>query len=298
MQNRRVVKSFLVPCMVALAVFAMGMPDVSAKEAKTVIDLNTASPAELEGLKGIGPATAKKIIEHRPYGSVDELSKAGIPAKTIERLKPFVTAGPSAKTPQLPKTGTRPAEAPMAAEKAAAKAAKGPGGPVDLNTADQKTLESLPGVGPATAREIVKGRPFKSVEDLGRVKGMSKGKIEKLKGIATVGSQKSAGPSAPSGQAAPAPSFPAAAKPAKAGSAIPEIPPGGDKKSALKLAPGEKININTASKEMLEALPGIGPAKAKAIIEGRPYATPEDIMKVRGIKQGTFNKIRDQITVR
>ena len=33
---------------------------------------------------------------------------------------------------------------------------------VDINTADQKALESLPGVGPATATEIVKGRPYKS----------------------------------------------------------------------------------------------------------------------------------------
>jgi competence protein ComEA len=71
-----------------------------------------------------------------------------------------------------------------------------------------------------------------------------------------------------------------------------------EKKSAIKLAPGEKVNINTANKEMLEALPGIGPAKAQAIIEGRPYSTPEDIMKVKGIKQGTFDKIKDQITVK
>ncbi len=37
--------------------------------------------------------------------------------------------------------------------------------------------------------------------------------------------------------------------------------------------------------------------KAKAIIEGRPYKTPEDIMKVKGIKEGIYNKIKDHITV-
>jgi|GEM_PF-3570444 competence ComEA-like helix-hairpin-helix protein len=58
-----------------------------------------------------------------------------------------------------------------------------------------------------------------------------------------------------------------------------------------------KININTATQAQLETLPEIGPAKAKAIIAGRPYKTPEDIMKVKGIKQGTYHKIKEFITV-
>jgi competence protein ComEA len=69
-------------------------------------------------------------------------------------------------------------------------------------------------------------------------------------------------------------------------------------KSAAKLAPGQKININSATKEELEALPEIGPVKAQAIIAGRPYNKTEDIMKVKGIKEGTFNKIKDYLTVK
>ena len=49
---------------------------------------------------------------------------------------------------------------------------------------------------------------------------------------------------------------------------------------------------------MLDKLPGIGPVKAQAIIDGRPYEKPEDVMKVKGIKQGEFNKIKDLITVK
>src|SRR5512141_2156167 len=58
---------------------------------------------------------------------------------------------------------------------------------VDINTADQKALEALPGVGPATAKEIVKGRPYKSVDDLANVKGLGKSKLEKIKPLVTVG---------------------------------------------------------------------------------------------------------------
>jgi competence protein ComEA len=47
----------------------------------------------------------------------------------------------------------------------------------------------------------------------------------------------------------------------------------------------------------LVALPGIGEKKAQAIIDGRPYQKTEDVMKVKGIKQGIYNKIKDRITV-
>ena len=298
-QAKKVTKSILILSVIVVVVLTTSMPYAFAKEAKALVDLNTASQQELEGLKGVGPATAKKIIEHRPYNSVDELSKAGISAKTIDGLKPFVTAGPAAATPQPSGSEKKAAQVPASVEKAASKAstAKVPTGPIDLNTADQKALESLPGVGPATATEIMKGRPYTSVDDLGRVKGMSKGKIEKLKGMVTIGKPESAQPSTPTAPAAPAIAVPAPTKP-KVEPTVPKAPSGIEKKSALKLAPGEKVNINTANKEMLGALPGIGPAKAQAIIEGRPYQTPEDIMKVKGIKQGTFNKIKDLITVK
>jgi len=62
-----------------------------------------------------------------------------------------------------------------------------------------------------------------------------------------------------------------------------------------------KININTADEKALDTLAGIGPAKAKAIISYREshggFKTTQDIIKVSGIGQSTFEKIKDQIIV-
>lgn len=63
----------------------------------------------------------------------------------------------------------------------------------------------------------------------------------------------------------------------------------------------EKVNINTASAEELTALNGIGETKAEAIVAYREahgsFRQIDDIMQVDGIGEGTFDKIRDNITV-
>jgi competence protein ComEA len=65
--------------------------------------------------------------------------------------------------------------------------------------------------------------------------------------------------------------------------------------------PGQ-VDINTASAQELEELPGIGPTLAQSIIEHReshgPFSTIEEIMDVRGIGQGVLENIRELITVR
>lgn len=63
-----------------------------------------------------------------------------------------------------------------------------------------------------------------------------------------------------------------------------------------------KININTASESQLCDIPGIGAVRASAIAAYRQehgaFETIEDIMKVNGIKQGTYDKIKDSIKVK
>lgn len=62
-----------------------------------------------------------------------------------------------------------------------------------------------------------------------------------------------------------------------------------------------KVNINTASKEELMTLPGVGEAKAESILQYREengsFKTIEDIMQISGIKEGLFAKIKDYIKV-
>src|SRR5262245_52159353 len=55
------------------------------------------------------------------------------------------------------------------------------------------------------------------------------------------------------------------------------------------------LDINSATKEQLDALPGIGEKYSQAIIDGRPYAKKTDLVKKKIIPQATYNKISSMI---
>lgn len=71
--------------------------------------------------------------------------------------------------------------------------------------------------------------------------------------------------------------------------------------SSVSGSSGGLVNINTAGSEELQTIPGIGPSKAALIINYRNesgfFKTTEDIMLIKGIKEGLYNKIKDRITV-
>ena len=58
------------------------------------------------------------------------------------------------------------------------------------------------------------------------------------------------------------------------------------------------LDINSASEGQLDVLPGIGPARAKAIINGRPYNGKDDLVNRKIIPQNVYNGIKDRIIAR
>ena len=138
---------------------------------------------------------------------------------------------------------------------------------IDLNTATVDQLETLPGIGPAKAKAIVEGRPYTSLKDFEQRNIVAASTVDKFKAQVTVAKAK-AKPAATDTAATPAPA-----------------------------APSAKVDLNTATAEELATLPGIGPAKAKAIIDGRPYTSLKDFDQRNIVAASVADKIKDQVTV-
>lgn len=230
-----------------------GLAATAAAQSKTKVDLNTADLKTIAALPGISDTLAQRIIDGRPYKKLDDLlAVKGIGQAKIDGLKDLV----SFSKVKPVKDETVKTDATETAEKTL----------INVNKADLKTLITLPGIGEATAQKIIDGRPYKTLDDLGKVKGIGEAKLKGIKDLI---------------------SFEDKAK---------------ETDTAAKLKPGEKININTATAEDLDKLWGIGEVKSKAIVDYRKangnFKLIEDIMKVPGIKEGEFAKIKDYIKVK
>lgn len=135
---------------------------------------------------------------------------------------------------------------------------------IDINTALKFQLESLPGIGPAYAQRIIDNRPYRGIQDLLEIKGIGPATLDEIKSLITVG--EFIGPPPPQED---------------------EIEDEDE---------DELININEAIQSKLESLPGIGPAYAIRIIAGRPYASIEDLLEVKGIGPATLQDLAPFIT--
>ncbi|OUZ15684.1 hypothetical protein A5868_000595 [Enterococcus sp. 12F9_DIV0723] len=150
--NAQVKKCLLVVVMVVSMVMTLGGNKVEASEK---VDINSASIEELQKLEGVGAPLAQKIIDARPYKSVDELKDkvAGIGAA---KLKAIQDQG-------LAVAESFPTE-------------------IDLNKATLYDLQFLTGVGEPLAQKIIDARPYKSVDELkDKVDGIGDVKLQAIK---------------------------------------------------------------------------------------------------------------------
>ena len=119
--------SFGLVCLLAVSVNAQAQPakpapvvkEKAAMEKKAdkavataPVDVNAATAEELESVKGIGPATSKKIIAGRPYSSVADLKKIGLSAKQLADISPMLKVGAVGKTTETAKATKGMAPAP------------------------------------------------------------------------------------------------------------------------------------------------------------------------------------------
>jgi DNA uptake protein ComE-like DNA-binding protein len=93
----------------------------------------------------------------------------------------------------------------------------------------------------------------------------------------------------------PAPSGQAPAGQAPASQAAPAAKPAAAPSGA---AQGALLDINSAAASDLQALPGIGPVRAEAIVKGRPYKGKDELHRKKIIPESVYDGIKDRIVAR
>ena len=149
---------------------------------------------------------------------------------------------------------------------------------VDLNSATDVQLETIPGIGPSLATAIIKARPFKDEADfLSKVKGISTNSVKKMEPYLMFGAV--AAPAATPTATATVSTTPKNTAP------------------SVTVAAGScavtAVNVNSGTAAQLDTIPGIGAGISAQIIKDRPYKDEADLVaKVKGIGPNNIVKFR------
>lgn len=177
-----------------------------------VININTADVTLLDTLPGIGPAKAEAIIADRtekgPFGTIEDIMRvSGIKSSIFSEIKALITVSDSDAPPTVVETpAPAPAESTSTTDTTTATTATAqpdtstasttadtPSAPalININTAEQATLESLPKIGPVIASAIIAYRtekgPFREISEIKNVKGIGQAIFENIQSLITVG---------------------------------------------------------------------------------------------------------------
>ena len=167
-------RAFLAATLLLLSLSPVAIADVN---------VNTASSSELESLPGIGPSKAAAIMQYRtdngPFESLSQLdSVPGIGPATLQNISSLVVfSGDSTVSVTAP-------------SKSSASSSASTGQVININTASQTDLTTLPGVGPSKAAAIIEYRQangvFSACSDLQRVRGIGDATVKNISPQCTV----------------------------------------------------------------------------------------------------------------
>lgn len=166
---------------------------------------------------------------------------------------------------------------------------------LDPNVAGAEELDRLPGVGASKALRIVREReengPFASVDDLARVSGLGPKSVDRLRPYLRVAGGGGGGSAGRRSTVA-----------ARGGQSAGEGRKAGEGRTAAAMVPGALVDLNRATAEELQALPGIGPVMAGRIVALRKerggFRKLEELMEVKGVGERTFARLRPLLKVR
>ena len=249
------------------------------------LNINTATVEEFDSLPGIGPSRAADIIAARrqlgSFNSVQDLTMVGgIGPATLDRIttEDCVTVDAS-MTSSVTSTMSENIGSSVPVTTT-------PSDCININTTTVEELDTLPGIGPARAADIITTRRqlggFSSVQDLTMVMGIGPATLDRITTEACV----TVGTSLPGDNT---------------GTDTSATSDNTDSSTPITTTPSNCININTATAEELDTLPGIGPARAADIITTRRqlggFSSVQDLAMVMGIGPTTLDRITTEACV-